>query len=331
MSIQSGIDTSISIFGLPYGNYTLLVYDSISCTDTFAAFIDEPQDSLSSSIHKLMDISCWGDSTGQAIVTVIGGQFPYTHLWSNGETNALNANLNVDWHYVTSTDANGCTVDDSVLIYHINPLIQDSMIVIQNVSCFNGCDGIASISSVGGVLPHNYSWSNGHIGTLQPDTAFNLCHGSYYVIIEDAVGCRVIDSVLITQPNELFAQAVWVAHVTCYGDSNGIAHATGYGGTTPYTFVWDSINGQTGDSAFNLTPGVHTVFLTDAKGCTTTDTVVITQPDVLVVEIIDSLTILPYCNGVATGSLTATTWGGTAPYNYSWSLIVGTGAPTPPI
>ena len=91
--------------------------------------------------------------------------------------------------------------------------------------------------------------------------------------------------------------------------------------------MWDSINGQTGDSAFNLTPGVHTVFLTDTNGCTASDTVVITEPDLLVVEIIDSLNVLPYCNGVATGSLTATTWGGTDPYNYSWSLIGGSGAP----
>ena len=327
MHTQSGIDSALTITDLPYGYYDLLVYDSINCIKYYTTFINEPQDTLSSSIHKLVDISCWGDSTGQAIVTVIGGQFPYTHLWSNGETNALNANLNAGWHYVNSTDANGCTVSDSIEMYHINPLIQGNISVIQNVSCFNGCDGIASITSVGGVLPHNYSWSNGQLGTLQPDTAFNLCYGSYYVIIEDAVGCRVLDSVYISQPDELRAQAVYVAHVTCNGFDNGIAHATGTGGTVPYSFVWDSINGQTGDSAFNLTPGVHTVFLTDAKGCTTTDTVVITQPDVLVVEIIDSLTVLPYCIGVATGSLTATTWGGTAPYNYSWSLIGGSGAP----
>ncbi|MEE2700313.1 MAG: gliding motility-associated C-terminal domain-containing protein [Bacteroidota bacterium] len=324
---QGFIDSAVIINGLPYGNYDLLVYDSINCISAYTVLINEPQDILSSSIHTLTDVSCWGDSTGQAITTVIGGQFPYTHLWSNGETNALNATLNAGWHSLTSTDANGCIIEDSVEIFHINPLIQGSMNIIQNVSCFNGCDGIASISSVGGVLPHNYSWSNGQLGTLQPDTAFNLCYGSYYVIIEDAVGCRVLDSVFISQPDELRAQASFVAHVTCNGFDNGIAHATATGGTPPYSFVWDSINGQIGDSAFNLTPGVHTVYLTDDKNCTASDTVVITEPDVLEVEIIDSLTILPYCTGVATASLTATTWGGTKQYNYSWSLIGGSGAP----
>ena len=327
MHTQGLIDSAITISGLPYGNYDLLVYDSINCINVYNAFINEPLDTLSSSIHTLTDVSCWGDSTGQAIVTVIGGQFPYTHLWSNGETNALNATLNAGWHYVTSTDANGCIIEDSVEIFHINPLIQGNINIVQNVSCFNGCDGIATITSVGGVLPHRYSWSNGQLGTFQPDTTYNLCYGSYYVIIEDAVGCRVLDSVFISQPDELKAQASFIAHITCNGFDNGIAYATATGGTLPYSFVWDSINGQVGDSAFNLTPGVHTVYLTDDKGCTALDTVVITEPDVLEVEIIDSLTVLPYCTGVATASLTATTWGGTKPYNYSWSLISGSGSP----
>lgn len=327
MHTQGLIDSAITISGLPYGNYDLLIYDSINCINVYTTFINEPQDTLSSSIHTLTDVSCWGDSTGQAIVTVIGGQFPYTHLWSNGETNALNATLNAGWHYVTSTDANGCTIEDSVEIFHINPLIQGNINIVQNVSCFNGCDGIATITSVGGVLPHSYSWSNGQLGTFQPDTAYNLCYGSYYVIIEDAVGCRVLDSVFISQPDELKAQASFISHVTCNGFDNGIAYATATGGTPAYSFVWDSINGQVGDSAFNLTPGIHTVYVTDDKGCTASDTVVITEPDVLEVEIIDSLTILPYCTGVATASLTATTWGGTKPYNYSWSLIGGSGAP----
>tara|TARA_B100000959_G_scaffold74562_1_gene79224 strand:+ start:25 stop:6273 length:6249 start_codon:yes stop_codon:yes gene_type:complete len=327
MHTQGLIDSAVSIINLPYGYYDLLVYDSVNCAQSYPAYIHEPQDSLSSSIHKLTDISCWGDSTGQAIVTVIGGQFPYTHLWNNGETTALNANMNAAWHSVVSTDANGCTITDSIEMYHINPQIQGNINITQNVSCFNGCDGIATITSVGGVLPHSYNWSNGNIGTLQPDTAFNLCYGSYYIIIEDAVGCRVLDSVYISQPDELRAQAAYIAHVTCYDFDNGIAHATGTGGTVPYSFVWDSINGQAGDTAFNLTPGVHTVILTDDKGCITTDTVVITEPDLLEVDIIDSLNVLAYCTGVATASLTATAWGGTSPYNYSWSLIGGSGAP----
>ena len=49
-----------------------------------------------------------------------------------------------------------------------------------------------------------------------------------------------------------------VAHVTCFGFANGIATAIGIGGTTPYTFNW-SPGGQTGDTAYGLTPGVHTV------------------------------------------------------------------------
>ena len=36
------------------------------------------------------------------------------------------------------------------------------------------------------------------------------------------------------------------------------------GGTLPYTFVWDNLTGQMNDTA-HLTPGIHTVIVTDAE------------------------------------------------------------------
>ena len=46
---------------------------------------------------------------------------------------------------------------------------------------------------------------------------------------------------------------------------------------TPYTFSWD--NGTWfGDTVSTLTPGLHTVEVTDSRGCTATDTVFIHEP-----------------------------------------------------
>ena len=66
------------------------------------------------------------------------------------------------WQGVTFTDANNCTLRDSIEIINVNPEIQGFVSILQNVSCFNGCDGIAQLSSTGGVLQHNYfcEWSN---------------------------------------------------------------------------------------------------------------------------------------------------------------------------
>ena len=67
-----------------------------------------------------------------------------------------------------------------------------------------------------------------------------------------------------------------------------------------------------------LTPGEHTVYAVDARGCQSMDTVFTHEPPVFEVDILDNLTILPYCIGVASASLTSLANGGTPPYWYEW-------------
>ncbi|MEZ5009449.1 MAG: SprB repeat-containing protein [Chitinophagales bacterium] len=55
--------------------------------------------------------------------------------------------------------------------------------------------------------------------------------------------------------------------VVCNGEANGSATVTPQGGNGGYTYLWDN---QTTATATGLTAGVHTVTVTDSKGCTTT-------------------------------------------------------------
>ena len=71
-----------------------------------------------------------------------------------------------------------------------------------------------TVSSVGGVLPHTYSWDIGQIGNFMPDTT-NLCYGGHDIIIEDQVGCRKTVYYQISQPDELFAISQWVDMIDC--------------------------------------------------------------------------------------------------------------------
>ena len=141
--------------------------------------------------------------------------------------------------------------------------------------------------------------------------------GSYYVTTRDTLGCEVVDSIYISEPEPLSMEALELDWIDCYGYDNGLAFAQAFGGTAPYTFSWD--NGTwLGDTVGTLTPGLHTVVVTDARGCTASDTVETHEPPALHVEIDHSLTVLPYCVGVNTASLTAVASGGTLGYTYSW-------------
>ena len=330
--VQKNVIDTIRINNLSTANYDFYVFDSVpgnsfnnsSCPEQAQILIGEPQNYLSSTVNLLEHVICYGDSSGKAISNVQGGQFPYIYAWDNGDSTQISSTLWAGWHYVTLTDANNCSLIDSIEIINVNQEIQGTVTIIQDVSCFNGCDGIAQLYSTGGVLQHTYFWDNGqtYFGS-GPDTASNLCFGGHDIIIEDLEGCRKTIQFNIEQPTELFAQATIIQPVQCFGFDDGIAFGTATGGTPPYTYVWDSINGQSGQNANNLTPGVHVLYVSDSKGCTAQDTVVITEPDELNVSIDDTMTIYSYCSGTSSGQLCAIANGGTTPYNYVWNDPLG--------
>jgi hypothetical protein len=270
----------------------------------------------------IADIACYGDSVGAAIVYASGGilnnSFPdYSYLWDNGETDTIAYALTSGSHSVLLSDAWGCEVSQSVIILE-NPEIVSSIYDVINVSCYGGADGSASITSVGGVAGYIYFWSNDPIGHINmPDIVTGLLHGSYYVTTQDVLGCEVLDSIYISEPEPLSMEASELDWIDCLGYNNGLAYATALGGTAPYTFVWD--NGQwTGDTINTLTPGLHTVVVTDFRGCSATDTVFTHEPTKLIIEIDSTQTVLAYCIGVSTASLTGVASGGTPGYSYEW-------------
>jgi len=333
--VWNNLETTEDINNLSPATYSVQIIDlnNPTCVQDSSFTITQPQDPLSSTINLYQDVFCFGDSTGVAYANAIGGTLPYTYLWDNGQTTQMANGL---WgnpsgqgvpftHTVTITDANNCILTDDIDIINLYPEIVGTINVIQNVSCFGACDAIAELSSSGGDLQHTYDWDIGqfYIGS-GPDTAFNLCYGGHDIIIEDALGCRKTVSFTISQPDELFAQAIQVQPVQCYGFDDGISFASATGGTTPYSFVWDSIHGvsgnyNTGQNIDSLTPGIHTLYVTDVNGCTAFDTVVITEPDLLEVIIVDSMTVYSYCAGTNSGQLCALVSGGTPGYNYLWN------------
>ena len=308
--------------------------DSTACSQDTSFVIIEPQDPLSSTVNPLLNVLCHGDSSGVAKGIVIGGYTQsYSYQWNNiiinpndpldtiyhGDTTQTAVGLWAGTHTVTFTDANGCILVDNIVISE-NDAIVGNPTTIDSVSCFGACDGIVELSSSGGINPYDYDWDNGQsYHGNGPDTATALCYGGHDIIITDALGCREIVSFIMYQPDELFTQAVMVQPVQCYGFDDGMAFASATGGTTPYSFVWDSINGPIGQNIDSLIPGIHTVYVTDAKGCTHSDTVVITEPTQLEVIIEADSTIFPYCAGTNSGKLCALASGGTPTYNYMWN------------
>ena len=334
--IWNTVDISQDIDDLPANIYTVTINDltNPACSQDTSFEITQPQDPLNTTIQLSVDIDCFGDSTGIAEAQAAnGGTFPYIYSWDNGQNTLVADSLWEGMHVITVTDFNECTVQDSIYINYSNDPIEGIVNILNQVSCFGSCDANVELSSAGGISPYSYDWGTflpGYNGN-GPDTVFNLCYGGHSVLIEDAIGCRRTITFNIDQPDELFAIAIGngapipgqlsTQPVQCFGFDDGTAYASATQGTLGYTFVWDSINGPTGQYIDSLAPGIHTVYVTDTNGCTASDTVLITEPTELVVEIDSSLAIYAYCSNTFSGELCATASGGTPDYVYIWNSI----------
>jgi gliding motility-associated-like protein len=134
------------------------------------------------------------------------------------------------------------------------------------------------------------------------------------VVVTDANNCSSTQIFNITSPPAITAQAT-SQNVNCFGGNNGSAAVTASGGTTPYSYSWNSVPPQTTANATGLPAGSYTVTITDANNCTQTATVSITQPT-QISTVVNTTNFT--CNS-SPGSATVAAGGGTPGYTYSWS------------
>ena len=87
------------------------------------------------------------------------------------------------------------------------------------------------------------------------------------------------------------------------------------GGTSPFTYLWN--NGATAASLSNLGAGSYQVTVTDAAGCSISNSASVSS-SVVILNTNSPTTTNSICGG-ATGTASVTATNGTAPYTYAWS------------
>ncbi len=322
------------ITGLDAGNHVFVVQDDNGCAYTEAIIYNEPEpiDISFSTTH----VSCiaWSDGAVTALVSGgVGTATSYTYLWDNGETTYSINGLSAGNYNIAVTDVHGCINDETVIINDNNAL-SVSNASVTNVGCYGECDGEIMLNVSGGIqftgsTLYNYQWNDYLNQTTNP--AVGLCADStsniaeYICVITDAQGCELIDTVSITQNNELTVQAEVIDAISCFGEADGKIKATVVGGTPVYGYTWS--NGITDLNTNNLTSqifalefGSYIVEVEDANGCKDTAAIYLFQPDSLQVTITG---IDIDCFG-GTGSIQAFANGGTPnlgippQYEYTW-------------
>lgn len=311
----NGAGSNEDASNLAAGNYSLTVSDANNCSYTVTQTISEPSALAINLVGS--NISCFGASTGSIDATVSGGVLPYTYSWSNTANTEDIANLAAGSYALTVTDANNCSLTESITL--TQPALVAIAFSMDAVNCFGGSDGSLTASvSVGGTAPFSYQW-DANASNQAGATASNLSAGTYSVEVSDANGCSYTDSASVTQPNAPLSVQMDSTDITCAGYDNGIASVQVSGGTPGYTYLWNDAQAQTTPSASNLAPGLYSVLVTDANNCTITDNIIVVEPDsISVVALADSAN----CWGDATGSISIVASGGTT-IGYLYSIDGG--------
>ncbi len=311
------VQTGASAINLTARSYVVTVTDALGCAFPVSVTITEPTP-LVVTISKA-DVLCFGDSNGTATASTSGGTPPYTYAWLTVpiQTTATVANLPAGTYTVAVFDSLGCFKPAFVTITQPASKFQASITNQVNAACAGSSTGSLTITGSGGVPPYQYN-ING--GAFQASGTFsNLAAGSHSIIAKDANNCNVTISATITEPAlPLTAAITSHINVLCSGQANGTATVAASGGTSPYTYSWNSTPVQTTVTANNLSARAYTVTVTDAAGCQTSVNIAITEPTPLIVA--TSKTDVG-CFGESTGTATALASGGIPPYTYAWLTV----------
>jgi large repetitive protein len=306
------------ITGLSAGVYTITVNDANGCTTSATVNLQDPP-AIQAAI-TVNGASICGGATGSATANILaGGVTPFAFAWSNGITNAINTTLPAGLHFVTVTDASGCSVVASCQITQNSTLA--ATITTTPISCFGNTNGTATVNAIGGSAPYTYLWDN----TSPAPTIGGLVAGIYTVIATDALNCSVIAAVTLTEPDVLNVAIANFTNTTCSAN-NGSASVNVLGGTPTYTYAWDNLV-QTA-TVNTLDANLHTVTVTDANACSATAEVTITADAPLRVTVVPTRSAS--CNQ-ADGAAAANGLSGTLPYSFAWSSPLPVGSFTGPL
>jgi len=132
---------------------------------------------------------------------------------------------------------------------------------VQGVRCTDGSNGSITLEVKGGLAPYDYIWDNGDFG----DRISLLSPGNYTVTVFDDNNCEYASTFTLDNPEPI--QVVFESEPATEG-CNGVVFADAIGGTGPYTFNWQNVDGNNNDQQlFNLCPGEYFVQVEDDNGC----------------------------------------------------------------
>ncbi len=197
--------------------------------------------------------TCAEESDGAIYANVDNIEYE-SFSWGDGAEDLSLTSLSPGTYTFLLTDVHGCNYSGEVMVLAAEPM--NPFLYSEDVTCFGGSDGIASVFMFGGTPPFTFDW-----GVQDP---MQLSAGFHTVTITDGLGCTMQSNVAVEEPT---AVEVDIEITPATEMAQGSINLTISGGVPPYV-VGCSDGEVSGTQVFGLQAGWHIVAVSDANGCT---------------------------------------------------------------
>ncbi|WP_250437313.1 T9SS type B sorting domain-containing protein [Hanstruepera flava] len=325
--------------GLTAGTYTITILDANSCTAITNTITIDPLNPPTDLTFNNTPLSCPANTTTITITGTTGGDglLEYQIIAPASaatpyQTSNTFSGLGPDTYTFQVRDENDCVYSESYTIDPL-PVLSLNTVLTEDLDCTATPDAVITGTFSGGVAPFTFAVSiDGapyvNLGpTSSPFTYTTSTPGTYQFQVTDANNCTAESGTHTINPivPPALSAVVQTQPILCNGDANGAIDITidNTVGTPPFTI---NVNNDTtgtnyGTQTSGLPAGTYTITITDAKSCTATETIVIAEPDPIIVNY-HTVDITCTAGGISQGSIIIDgVTGGTAPYNY---FVTGT-------
>lgn len=322
-SINMGPSQNSPVFEeLANGFYAYQVTDANGCifADQFELAGEAP---LVIIVDTLIANTCAYDSVGAIEGAASGGigSLSYSIDGINYQDEAIFENLAADSYTLYVQDGAGCVESTTVHIGGPDPIALS--VDITDILCHGGSTGQLSLSASGS---NGGPWLHiiNEISYGQESVIDSLPAGDYNLMIQDSLGCTLLDTVAISQPDQIILENALIEDSSCFGDEDGSVMIVASGGSGTLTYGLGSAINETGIFT-DLLAGNYSIIISDENGCQLVyDTTVGFVSDI---EVVVSSVTNPTCSGDSNGSITVTSSGTSGDATYS--LDGGSPQPSP--
>ncbi len=247
--------------------------------------------------RRFTPVAQWANTAGQT--------FPY----NNGTLNIPTPPAGTTGYFLRAgcSTGNAGSISDTTWVTVVNPTVN---VQVTNDACTQSVGTATAVTPTTAAAPLTYTWSNagGNVQTIN-----NLAAGTYTVTVVDGNGCVASGSgTVVDQPVTFSATSTTIL---CAGTATGTATAVVNPASPIATYIWS--NGQTTQTAVNLTAGIYSCTINAGGNCIGVVNTTVTQLPALQASIASQTNIS--CHASNNGGASINASGGTPPYSYAWN------------